>query len=518
MFFFRYVRISLLALACLQCIALDSLVFNVAPGTKIAGGMGKVDYPSAASLTITTLRDAPEWWIVNISPAVDPTVLWNGPTKFHPCKPDNFRTWVYIAVPSKPNAVMRALFPGRLAPCSGGSGGEGEGELPGFEGLIAHVDLDVDSDNDNPAWNLNQRMPSRSDGEDAAEEVGGILNRPGIIICQNAEYDEGDANVEPFRIQDYEKDGIVTSDPDLARAKYTVMGRDGVTTFTYSSAIKFYRGDGTLIPSGAAVSTPQGEYDFLIEGIAPGTTLLTATFIPHSALNKCVDEVKITVFPVFKLKQAAFIPWDWVPSPPAAVVDLPRPFFRIQEGDNRGFFLKSHRFRGQTVAIVTPLELCSPVRSGQRTNLVRDMGLTVEFSPGALDDGILDPVADAEFITRTGLASIDNITATVRRISDREVEVKFIGDITNPITYPAILVPSIDWNYTITINADGQYRLSGSNNGFPSHEVFINNTLVHGYDPGPRPDGYFEIYEQLVDVFIGLGFTIVPAFQVGSVP
>jgi hypothetical protein len=76
---------------------------------------------------------------------------------------------------------------------------------------------------------------------------------------------------------------------------------------------------------------------------------------------------------------------------------------------------------------------------------------------------------------------------TVTPVSAKVVRVRLHGGASNPLVFGA---PNIDWDLTLTIDASAsptRWTLTGAHDGFPAHEVYVNDQTLYTYDPGPPP-------------------------------
>jgi hypothetical protein len=82
-----------------------------------------------------------------------------------------------------------------------------------------------------------------------------------------------------------------------------------------------------------------------------------------------------------------------------------------------------------------------------------------------------------------GQASIGDMSISSTRLSDGKVKIECIGSAADPLISNA---PSLDWDFTIIIDrsnpSNPTYSLTGTHDGFPDYEVYINNTLIFGFD------------------------------------
>lgn len=267
-------------------VGLESITIPIRAGSNPPGGMGKVTL-GAANLEIISAD--PTRYIAD-TPALTGTsslLLWREPVGSNECRPGKKRTWTWEVVVHHPNAVMRATFRGLLPPCAEGSG---EVPPPVFDGIVVHVDLDVDSRNVSAGF---QRPPARTDVDDAAEEIA-----PGALVFLNTDYHEGGRAAEPPQ-DDWQRPGVVPTDPNLVRAVLEIRGAAGTATFTYSDQfIRLYRENGDFVANEVGLALDENTHQFLIEGIKIGPVPLSVTFVPDNGIGKAIDRVLLTVIEI----------------------------------------------------------------------------------------------------------------------------------------------------------------------------------------------------------------------------
>ena len=115
------------------------------------------------------------------------------------------------------------------------------------------------------------------------------------------------------------------------------------------------------------------------------------------------------------------------------------------------------------------------------------VGLTKAYAPDAIVNGRIredanDAVGDCHLLHRTARAPTENMEATIS-IVDQDVKVHLFAGVGNPLVSPS---GDISWNLDVTISTRGSETrciIEGEHKGFPGHEVYINNRLVHNYMP-----------------------------------
>jgi hypothetical protein len=117
---------------------------------------------------------------------------------------------------------------------------------------------------------------------------------------------------------------------------------------------------------------------------------------------------------------------------------------------------------------------------------------TLEYALDALADGKLnrrdnDTVEDdCHLLNRRATASARQLEVVTDAIADDVVLVHLRGGVRNPLLPKT--APSVDWDLSIGIDfslATPSYRVSGSHDGFPAVEIYVNDKLAYRFDPGP---------------------------------
>jgi len=213
-------------------------------------------------------------------------------------------TWaashLYTSALITPKDFFRPLFSG---PIRGGAGGPGGGPPPTWYAGVIQADIQGDADNDSTTA---QRPPATAEAERKEEEVaeqGGEGNPTGLIVPLNRDYHEGDPNN-----QDYAHAGIVTSDPDLVKARVVLKLPDEVRpdskvklTYNNSKLLVYKSSDpNTAVASGTQydVTAFGTDLQLLIEGVAAsavsGGDSIQVTLTPKSG-DVSRDKTVVTV-------------------------------------------------------------------------------------------------------------------------------------------------------------------------------------------------------------------------------
>ena len=116
---------------------------------------------------------------------------------------------------------------------------------------------------------------------------------------------------------------------------------------------------------------------------------------------------------------------------------------------------------------------------GESREYADDDALTVDGKP----DWYRNLRAGADVKDRATLAVLDSNlkTAFYKSVSDHGVSLYVAGG--NPLLRAG---PAIDGEFFLSVKEDGgdiYYQIYGSHDGFPSHEISINGTLILNHDP-----------------------------------
>jgi len=229
-----------------------------------------------------------------------------------------------------------------------------------------------------------------------------------------------------------------------------------------------------------------------------GIMQVTATGGSGSQWDFLIDNIQYTPGDQFDISFSSFIPSDHVTGPPQSRCGFP-PINQLSfEGDNRGFDPAATSFRTRQVVSVAADEAVDAdgLIDGTDQNLV---GTTRSYAPDALADGVIDAsdddgvLGDCTLLHDEGTASTSDMHIDVMRIDPDRVQVHLHGGAGNPLVFGA---PDIDWDFTIEIDVSGSsptWTLTGSHDGFPAYEIYINGQTIYTYSPGSPPFGFSDL-------------------------
>ena len=253
-----------------------------------------------------------------------------------------------------------------------------------------------------------------------------------------------------------------------------------------------------------------------LTGVKPGTATLRITFTCTTTGASVTTDVRLTVARQFTLNVTTFIPFNVIVGPiTSRCVSLAHPLGQqlwfAGDGSNRGFgpSLPSFRTReivtisvgGNVVALrqsgTNPQLLVGESKSYAQDAIVNPADPNTTLVSGA-DDGILH---DCHLLDDRGTASSSGMTVQANAVDDHTVQLTMTGSVSNPLVFAA---PAIDWQYSIVVDISANtYHVTGTHDGFPAHEMYINNATIFQYDPRPLGRGVgclFPVCTENVDI------------------
>lgn len=195
----------------------------------------------------------------------------------------------------------------------------------------------------------------------------------------------------------------------------------------------------------------------------------------------------------------------FIPSPAVSLGELNLLGIKVSTdvfgGDGRGFSYKADKFRSFQSALI------DMTRGARLLESSREFGKTTKYNAGDITRKPSDPfwfynlkpgaksVASA---TQAVNDSTNNITFN-NTASDTSVNYKLRGS--NPLITPPLQAPPIDANLMVQIRKDNngqiQYKVSGTHDGFPAYEVYINGKRAYSYDPTSTVKSPFNLINSI---------------------
>ena len=205
----------------------------------------------------------------------------------------------------------------------------------------------------------------------------------------------------------------------------------------------------------------------------------------------------------FDIKFTSFIPSDWIQAPffhPDRYCFLFSEFAvnRYFNGNDRTFdpsidTTETGAFKTMQKVSVIPASWVDSNGLVDGVPIENVVGETKAFASDALADGDLnaadeDAEGDCHLLDERATASRAGmlIEAPVYLADDR-ISVRLTTNQDGPADPLVLESPSIDWDIDITIDSDGYYEVSGTWDGFPAAELYINGQEIYTFTPGPGP-------------------------------
>jgi hypothetical protein len=233
---------------------------------------------------------------------------------------------------------------------------------------------------------------------------------------------------------------------------------------------------------------------------APGSSRMPRESFGPSACAAVMEPALPGARPekLFTIELATFIPANHLLAPafhPQSYAGLLPPTRLAFAGDHRGFDVDAPSYRARQVVTVIPDEAedADGLLEGSQRNLG---GITESFDAGlALIDGRIDNddrtgapggrrIKQGEIAVDTGGMLIDDpIRLGPHRVFVR-LRTAFLGGPRNRLVAGS---PSIDWDIGITIDTSGPepiYEVSGTWDGYPAVELYVNRQPVFTFMPG----------------------------------
>lgn len=217
----------------------------------------------------------------------------------------------------------------------------------------------------------------------------------------------------------------------------------------------------------------------------------------------------------FPLKFRAFIPPAWINGPDTCVSTVYPNFLTgtIYGGDNRNFNPFSSSFRlavdgivsNGTYAVASPPGV-APYRAGTTyrysSNALAPDGFTL------LQDTVLHDCYELDNVVQE---SWYDQQLAVTGLSPGVVTANMYGSGSDLAAITGSLSPSIDYNFTITLNSNqNQATVAYTHDCYPAYELYVSNTLIYGRLPPVNSPTYLS--------FCLAGFNQVSGITTVSLP
>ncbi len=170
----------------------------------------------------------------------------------------------------------------------------------------------------------------------------------------------------------------------------------------------------------------------------------------------------------------------------------------VNGADNRGFNTLNAAASSRTIQKVD-LDLTNP---NVPFKLFTDTGITELYSK----DNATGSSVDWQWELNEGAKPVEQVkldkneieSPTVTPTGENSYSINFDLEATNPVPPPPVgpppeppFAPAIDADITVEISRDEvrpyvyetSYKVSGTHDGFPAYELYIDNNLVYAYDP-----------------------------------
>jgi hypothetical protein len=210
----------------------------------------------------------------------------------------------------------------------------------------------------------------------------------------------------------------------------------------------------------------------------------------------------------FSISFTTFIASNSITGPPQSRCGSGEQLFFA--GDDRGLDPTAGSFRTrQLVTVITEESVdVDGIKAGSDQNLV---GETKAYAPDALptidasdDDGVLH---DCHLLHDRDTASSSNMHINGSRIDAHTVSVHLFGSVGNPLINVPDRLKTIDWDFTLSLDTSGSrphWALQGVDDGFPSFEIYINDSAIYTRNAPPP-----YTFQDLLKLLPGRGDVLV---------
>jgi len=298
---------------------------------------------------------------------------------------------------------------------------------------------------------------------------------------------------------------LKTANPSSVGGKYKIQFGSKINVWSDASKISQVSSNSTEFYTSTTTT-------LYVEGITESSSLRDEEVVlkwVKDGSEKEVDKVKLTIAPIeFEVNITTFIPHNNVESPDIAVVQFISNQNDLFEGDDRNNNMTSSNFdrygssfrSRQLIKVYSLKEFDTDGIDSSPSNLI---GQTVSYDiDTSLSNGLLSSAAEADNTKNDPLKvdwdTADNsslVITALTRPSDKIAKVEMKGNPGNPLVSGA---PGITWEYTLTFDSTNvlapTYRIQGDHDGFPSHEVYIEDQRIHEHDPLLTGEGLFSLF------------------------
>jgi hypothetical protein len=187
----------------------------------------------------------------------------------------------------------------------------------------------------------------------------------------------------------------------------------------------------------------------------------------------------------FSLNFTTFIQGNSVIGPPQARCGAGQ---RLHfSGDTRLPDPNATSFRTRQTVTIVPDEVIDIDGVKDGTSAQNLAGVTKSFAPDALpvidaSDEDYPDLGDCHLLHEAGQADTADMSVTVSRVGPHAVRVDFFGSVGNPLVVGGGAIATIDWELTLVVDMSSTpatWTLSGTDDGFPSWELYINEHPIY---------------------------------------
>jgi len=165
-------------------------------------------------------------------------------------------------------------------------------------------------------------------------------------------------------------------------------------------------------------------------------------------------------------------------------------------GDDRAPASMANSFRTRQIVTVITDAVADGDGLKDGTPPLNLVGVTKSYAPDALptidssDDDFPD-LDDCHLLHDMARAGNDGMSVSVVRTGVSSLAVHLSGSVGNPLVRGAGTIASIDWDLILTLESNGSttaWTLTGTDDGFPSFELYVNGHPIYVRDVPPPYD------------------------------